>query len=217
MMKYLTKKNVIIFINTFFIIFLIFTLVILIINTLNKNISTDENMKYTLLIGILPIIFGFIGHCGESIFKVLEQEKNSKQYWFREFILDSYLNEYIEFINQCKKNFLKMLEEKRKLIESGIVASELPDAILSKSSNLILNFNLKYNEIISSIEFIKIYNIKFSESLLNIFENVQNIFIEAIDMECRTIDTSIDNKITNDELEKQKVEIMTLFYKESIR
>lgn len=179
------------------------------------EILKTESFNNSVIFEAIPIYLGIISFFTKYIMDIIQEEKQSKQYWYRNYILEINQKNYLNFFDESKKMFEEILNVKREILETNPNINEYRSQTSEKFSPIVNEFNIKWNEIISSLSFIKVYNSKFYEALNEIFIKFQDIFITAVDNEGVNIEISNDGEL-NTRLEELKCDILKMLYNKSL-
>ena len=169
-----------------------------------------------LIFQALPIYLGIISFFTKYLIDIFKEENDNKKYWFRNYVLESYLKKFNGFIDKTKDLFLESIRIKRSIINNDLSLSLYKDKTAQEYSKIADRYTVLWGECISALDFIKIYDKKLYEKLNIVFEKLQDQFMNRLDEEAASIEIKdIDNYCVK--LEEKRNEILELLYKQSIK
>ena len=173
-------------------------------------------MDKGLIFQALPIYLGILSFFTKYLTDIFKEENENKKYWFRNYILDKYLNQFNNFIDKTKELFVKSVEIKKSIIKTDLSLSAYKEKTAEEYSKIADEFTIYWGECISAISFIKIYDKKLYERINNIFEKLQDQFMEKIDYESSNLEIKeLDDYCVK--LEEKRNEILELLYRQSLK
>ena len=179
-------------------------------------ILNDETLDKGLIFQALPIYLGILSFFTKYLTDIFKEENENKKYWFRNYILDKYLNQFNNFIDKTKELFVKSVEIKKSIIKTDLSLSAYKEKTAEEYSKIADEFTIYWGECISAISFIKIYDKKLYERINNIFEKLQDQFMEKIDYESSNLEIKeLDDYCVK--LEEKRNEILELLYTQSLK
>lgn len=181
-----------------------------------QYILNAEDLDKGLIFQALPIYLGIISFFTKYLIDIFKEENDNKKYWFRNYVLESYLKKINEFIDKTKDLFLESIRIKKSIISNDLTLSLYKEKTAQEYSKIADRYTVLWGECISSLDFIKIYDKKLYEKLNIIFETLQDQFMNRLDEEAASIEIKdIDNYCVK--LEEKRNEILELLYKQSIK
>lgn len=181
-----------------------------------QYILNAEELDKGLIFQALPIYLGIISFFTKYLIDIFKEENDNKKYWFRNYVLESYLKKFNGFIDKTKDLFLESIRIKRSIINNDLSLSLYKDKTAQEYSKIADRYTVLWGECISALDFIKIYDKKLYEKLNIIFEKLQDQFMNRLDEEAASIEIKdIDNYCVK--LEEKRNEILELLYKQSIK
>lgn len=179
-------------------------------------ILNNEELDKGLIFQALPIYLGIISFFTKYLTDIFKDENENKKYWFRNYVLESYLKKFNIFIDRTKSLFLKCIEIKENIIGNDLNLSSYKSTTEKEYSKIADQYTILWGECISALDFIKIYDKKLYEKLNTIFEFLQDQFMERLDQEASNIEIKdVDNYCVK--LEEKRNEILELLYKQSLK
>ena len=181
-----------------------------------QYILNAEELDKGLIFQALPIYLGIISFFTKYLIDIFKEENDNKKYWFRNYVLESYLKKFNGFIDKTKDLFLESIRIKRSIINNDLSLSLYKDKTAQEYSKIADRYTVLWGEGISALDFIKIYDKKLYEKLNIVFEKLQDQFMNRLDEEAASIEIKdIDNYCVK--LEEKRNEILELLYKQSIK
>ena len=181
-----------------------------------QYILNAEELDKGLIFQALPIYLGIISFFTKYLIDIFKEENDNKKYWFRNYVLESYLKKFNGFIDKTKDLFLESIRIKRSIINNDLSLSLYKDKTAQEYSKIADRYTVLWGECISALDFIKIYDKKLYEKLNIVFEKLQDQFMNRLDEEAACIEIKdIDNYCVK--LEEKRNEILELLYKQSIK
>ena len=181
-----------------------------------QYILNAEELDKGLIFQALPIYLGIISFFTKYLIDIFKEENDNKKYWFRNYVLESYLKKFNGFIDKTKDLFLESIRIKRSIINNDLSLSLYKDKTAQEYSKIADRYTVLWGECISALDFIKIYDKKLYEKLNIVFEKLQDQFMNRLDEEAASIEIKdIDNYCVK--LEEQRNEIKELLYNQSIK
>lgn len=181
-----------------------------------QYILNAEELDKGLIFQALPIYLGIISFFTKYLIDIFKEENDNKKYWFRNYVLESYLKKFNVFIDKTKDLFLESIRIKRSIINNDLSLSLYKDKTAQEYSKIADRYTVLWGECISALDFIKIYDKKLYEKLNIVFEKLQDQFMNRLDEEAASIEIKdIDNYCVK--LEEKRNEILELLYKQSIK
>jgi hypothetical protein len=181
-----------------------------------QYILNAEELDKGLIFQALPIYLGIISFFTKYLIDIFKEENDNKKYWFRNYVLESYLKKFNGFIDKTKDLFLESIRIKRSIINNDLSLSLYKDKTAQEYSKIADRYTVLWGECISALDFIKIYDKKLYEKLNIVFEKLQDQFMNRLDEEAASIEIKdIDNYCVK--LEEKRNEILELLYKQSIK
>ena len=181
-----------------------------------QYILNAEELDKGLIFQALPIYLGIISFFTKYLIDIFKEENDNKKYWFRNYVLESYLKKFNGFIDKTKDLFLESIRIKRSIINNDLSLSLYKDKTAQEYSKIADRYTVLWGECISALDFIKIYDKKLHEKLNIVFEKLQDQFMNRLDEEAASIEIKdIDNYCVK--LEEKRNEILELLYKQSIK
>ena len=181
-----------------------------------QYILNAEELDKGLIFQALPIYLGIISFFTKYLIDICKEENDNKKYWFRNYVLESYLKKFNGFIDKTKDLFLESIRIKRSIINNDLSLSLYKDKTAQEYSKIADRYTVLWGECISALDFIKIYDKKLYEKLNIVFEKLQDQFMNRLDEEAASIEIKdIDNYCVK--LEEKRNEILELLYKQSIK
>ena len=181
-----------------------------------QYILNAEELDKGLIFQALPIYLGIISFFTKYLIDIFKEENDNKKYWFRNYVLESYLKKFNGFIDKTKDLFLESIRIKRSIINNDLSLSLYKDKTAQEYYKIADRYTVLWGECISALDFIKIYDKKLYEKLNIVFEKLQDQFMNRLDEEAASIEIKdIDNYCVK--LEEKRNEILELLYKQSIK
>ena len=181
-----------------------------------QYILNAEELDKGLIFQALPIYLGIISFFTKYLIDIFKEENDNKKYWFRNYVLESYLKKFNGFIDKTKDLFLESIRIKRSIINNDLSLSLYKDKTAQEYSKIADRYTVLWGECISALDFIKIYDKKLYKKLNIVFEKLQDQFMNRLDEEAASIEIKdIDNYCVK--LEEKRNEILELLYKQSIK
>lgn len=179
-------------------------------------ILNNDELDKGLIFQALPIYLGIISFFTKYLTDIFKEESENKKYWFRNYVLESYLKKFNTFVDKTKESFLECINIKKSIINSDLNLSSYKGKTEQEYSKIADKYTILWGECISALDFIKIYDKRLYEKLNTIFEILQDEFMDKLDQEASSIEIkNIDNYCVK--LEERRNEILELLYKQSIK
>lgn len=179
-------------------------------------ILNNDGLDKGLIFQALPIYLGIISFFTKYLTDIFKEENENKKYWFRNYVLESYLEKFNTFVDKTKELFLECISIKKSIISSDLNLSSYKGKTEQEYSKIADKYTILWGECISTLDFIKIYDKRLYEKLNTIFEMLQDEFMDKLDQEASSIEIkNIDNYCVK--LEERRNEILELLYKQSIK
>lgn len=159
----------------------------------------------------IPIYLGIISFFIKYIMDTIQHENESRQYWYRNYILEKNLKSYLEYFDKSKKMFEEILKIKGEILKNNPNINAYKIQTNTKFSPIVNDFNIKKGELTASLNFIKVYNPNLCQILSKIFADLQDEFTKAVDDEGINIKIK-DKGELNTKLEELKNEMLKEFY-----
>lgn len=179
-------------------------------------ILNNDELDKGLIFQALPIYLGIISFFTKYLIDLFKEESENKKYWYRNYVLESYLKKANIFIDKTKELFLECINIKTRIIKSDLNLSSYRDKTEQEYSKIADAYTVLWGECISTLDFIKIYDKKLYEKLNTIFVALQDEFMDKLDQEVSSIEVkNVDNYCVK--LEERRNEILETLYKQSIK
>ena len=153
-----------------------------------QYILNAEELDKGLIFQALPIYLGIISFFTKYLIDIFKEENDNKKYWFRNYVLESYLKKFNGFIDKTKDLFLESIRIKRSIINNDLSLSLYKDKTAQEYSKIADRYTVLWGECISALDFIKIYDKKLYEKLNIVFEKLQDQFMNRLDEEAASIE-----------------------------
>ena len=196
---------------TIIVCIIILILMIYTIRVILCNKETDNAIVFEAI----PIYTGVITYVVGIFMESLKKENENKQYWFRNYILDSYLKEYIEIFDLSKKKYIEFLTQKALIIDAEKNVSQYKSEIQMLNEKSTMDFQIKMYSLGSDMEFIKVFDEEFCHRIWDSISMLEDIFVKTIDEEAHNIDHEIDNTVIC-KIDEEKSKLLSYFYKKSL-
>ena len=92
-----------------------------------QYILNAEELDKGLIFQALPIYLGIISFFTKYLIDIFKEENDNKKYWFRNYVLESYLKKFNGFIDKTKDLFLESIRIKRSIINNDLSLSLYKD------------------------------------------------------------------------------------------
>lgn len=178
-------------------------------------IYNDENINNAVIFEALPIYLGIASFFTKYLIDVFKEENENKKYWYRNYILETYIKRFNCFIDKTKELFSRTINMKSATIKDDLNLSEHKKRLEEDCEAIADKYTLLWSEHVSSLEFIKIYDANLYKKLNDIFEKLQDDFMYMLDQEKATTEVNkSDNFIMK--LEENRNSLLKELYEYSI-